>query len=151
MTTARPPARPARASLPGARQGFALATALLCLLAQLSGAAHLALVSHVRCLEHDALVHADPSHGAAVAGQLVRRGAEAEGVPTDLAQHADDHCFVAGLRRREPWAVARLRVRAVEPAVQVAPQAWLRLHETPAPPVPLLRLAPKASPPVVLG
>ena len=153
MSTRRPAAGPAEAPLGGARRGFALATAFLCLLAQISGAAHLALVSHVRCFEHDALVHADAGHGSRAVSQaaLVLKGTQAQSVPSDVAQHADDHCFVVGLRRREHWAPATARTRAAEPALKTAAVLWFAFRDVLAPPVPLLRLAPKASPPARLG
>jgi hypothetical protein len=149
----RPTPGPAEAPPGGARRGFALATAFLCLLAQISGAAHLALVSHVRCFEHDALVHADAGHGpgAQQGWTTAAKGKRAESVPSDVAQHADDHCFVVGLRRREYLAAAPPGPRAADPALNIDAVLWLAHRDVLAAPVPLLRLAPKASPPALLG
>jgi hypothetical protein len=131
---------------------LALLATFLCLVAQVGGAAHLALVSHVRCFEHDALVHAgtDQAHEAASAIQNLPAGQMASGVPTDAVAHADDHCAVVALRRREeclaPAHDGQLAAPA-RPSTESAPQACQ--DEVLVGPVALLRLAPKASPPAL--
>jgi hypothetical protein len=123
-------------------------TALLCLVSQVAGVAHLGLVAHVRCLEHDALVHASKSqvrHQAAPAPG----GPIARGVPADIEDHDDDHCLAVGLRRRDqglmPVPVAGAAQATV---VQAAPSARPPVI-VPERPIALLRFAPKASPPLL--
>jgi hypothetical protein len=123
----------------------------LCLLAQLLGLVHLALVRHATCLEHDALVHAEQASQARLAGgprqdSPARPSAtdSAEGLAPDSAGHADDHCLAAGCRRldlanlRFDWFLAPTDTQALGPA---------RAGIEPPAPVALLRLAPKSSPP----
>jgi hypothetical protein len=124
-----------------------LLTALVCLLSQVAGVAHLGLVAHVRCLEHDALVHARPAHARHQAAPAA--GAVARGVPADIEDHADDHCLAVGLRRRDQGLMPG-------PAVAAAPAAGIDRTPRPRPPVlvperpvALLHVAPKASPPAV--
>lgn len=137
----------------GAKGTCAFLTALLCLVAQVAGAAHLALVSHVRCFEHDALVHAESGkgHDRAAALERLAAGLGASGVPADTAQHADDHCFVVGLRRREHWVPTRTRIRLPEPPALASTSFPAPRPEILVGPVALLRFAPKASPPVISG
>jgi hypothetical protein len=122
---------------------------LLCLVAQVAGTAHLALVSHVRCLEHDALVHGDAGHPEAASASKIDLGVS--GVPADDGQHADDHCLVSGLRRREDWAALRSQWRPAVPQAAADAQGLPARRQEPAPSVALLRLAPKASPPGAVG
>jgi hypothetical protein len=127
-----------------------LAVAGLCLMAQVLGLVHLALVQHATCLEHDALVHAGPVQPASdatadrPAPPAHPRSVERPG--PDSAGHADDHCLAAGFRRLD---LASLRAQA---AVAGAPpeiplRHRQRDHLPPPAPVALLRLAPKSSPP----
>jgi hypothetical protein len=124
----------------------------LCLLGQLLGLVHLALVRHATCLEHDALVHAEESSEPARLAGGSRQESPARSSATDLVQpltvdtagHADDHCLAVGCRRldltfsRSDWSLA-----ASNPRAHAAAPAGV---EPPAP-VALLRLAPKSSPP----
>jgi hypothetical protein len=125
-----------------------LLTALLCLVSQVAGVAHLGLVAHVRCLEHDALVHARPGdsvgHQAAPAAGPIARG-----VPADIEGHDDDHCLAVGLGRRDQ---ALMPVPVASAATASAPQPSPAARPpvlVPERPVALLRLAPKASPPAL--
>ncbi len=133
------------------RTVFALLTALACLIGQVGAMAHLGLVRHVRCLEHDALVHTGSSGTDAHAAADAPRGHSAQGVPADVETHGDDHCLVAGLRRRDaelPPPEANGLVAA--PAEAPAPLPEARADIPPAP-VDLLTIAPKSSPPGSLG
>ncbi len=121
------------------------AVAGLCLMAQLLGLVHLALVQHATCLEHDALVHAEGGQTPGPA-PLSRTVPWLERLGPESAGHADDHCLAAGFRRLD---LANLRadfgVLAGPPPVPIHP-GWRDRVEPPAP-VALLRLAPKSSPP----
>lgn len=122
---------------------FALLTGLVCLLGQLGAVVHVGLVRHVRCAEHDALVHADD------AGSEVAPVEGAAALPVEAAEHADEHCLVAELRRTEwlgPTAIAATTAAPAGPEVPA-----LDRLVAPGPPVDLLRLAPKSSPPTGRG
>ena len=128
-------------------------TAVACLLGQGSAFAHLVLVQHATCVQHDALVHADSGGAdAAASGRqddrrrlTVRPGPVAAGFPAE-AGHDDDHCLVASFRRREALAPAptgvTLAVLAAGGGAAPAARAERQL-----PVVPLLMVAPKSSPP----
>lgn len=124
-------------------RAFALLTGLVCLLGQLGAVVHLGVVRHVRCAEHDALVHAE------------RPGAEAAPVegaaalPVEAAEHADEHCLVAELRRTEWQGPTATSTAAPAPTAPDVPA--LDREVAPAAPVDLLRLAPKSSPPTARG
>jgi hypothetical protein len=152
VSPARPCVDAVRArTQPSGRAAFAFLTALLCLFAQVGGAAHLALVSHVRCFEHDALVHAgSDKHDRVTAAAPAELAVSS--VPTDGAAHADDHCAVLVLRRREDGLAAPRAVALAAPApTETASTPPPRHDEILVGPVALLRLAPKASPPGLAG
>jgi hypothetical protein len=122
-----------------------LLTALACLVGQASSLAHLMLVRHTTCAEHDALVHTvAPEAFGQTAGP---RGAAASAIPAEEAGHEDDHCLVASCRRRDlaDDAVA-LATPAPTSFAERSSAAWWQAP--PAHPIDLLRLAPKSSPPV---
>jgi hypothetical protein len=127
----------------GATGGWVLLAALLSLLAQGTGLAHLALVSHVQCYEHDALAHAEERTQAPPADETPTP--LVGGVPVEAA-HSDDHCLAAGLRQREVVIAAPDHTRTPLVAV-VDVGSPLAGQTTPAAPVPLILLAPKSSPP----
>jgi hypothetical protein len=138
-----------RLSRSAGRPALAAATAVACLAAQALGFAHLALVSHTTCPEHNTLVHGQP---AAAATRAPRKAAAAPAPALRVAPAADDagdaheHCLVASLRRREsaPLSAAAARV----PAPAAAPPCDDRAQKARPPhSVPLLHLAPKGSPP----
>jgi hypothetical protein len=149
VSPARPPLDAARArSLLGGRAAFAFLTAVLCLFAQVGGAAHLALVSHVRCFEHDALVHAGGAQGQDRAGVTELARLAISGVPVDGAAHADDHCAVVVLRRREDGLATPQAALVAAPVPRETDSALPpRRDDVLVGPVALLRFAPKASPP----
>jgi hypothetical protein len=123
--------------------------AVLCLLAQVLGLVHLALVQHATCLEHDALVHAPPGQAASDRGQGTPpahpRAAVEQRMP-DSAGHAEDHCLAVGFRRLDLAHLGSERaLAAAPPPTQSGQPARDRIE--PPPPVALLRLAPKSSPP----
>jgi hypothetical protein len=135
--------------LPRLRRRSAVAlTALLCLAGQVLGFAHLALVRHATCLAHDEVVHAPAASAATAAHERAEsaRG-RADAYPIEDGDgHEDDHCLVVASRRRE---LAPLD-SAASAAIVAAPAPVASLHgvsQEPAPPVPLLFLAPKSSPP----
>lgn len=124
-----------------------LVTALICLLGQAASFAHLALVRHASCPEHDALVHTPSGQPSDDVAALPGPGASRiGGLPADGDSHDDDHCLVAGFRRRD---LAGLASDPIGPAPEIQPQALIagdRGALLPAP-IPLLSLAPKSSPP----
>jgi hypothetical protein len=150
----RRPSNPARRGRRPSQDCSAVAlTALLCLAAQLFGFAHLVLVRHATCLEHAEMVHAPAATPAQAAA--ARERAAGPGVRGDLgslesAGHEDDHCLVVASRRRDLAALGTDTASAVERPSDVS-LVLPRVGEQPAPPVPLLSLAPKSSPPAPLA
>ena len=134
-----------------------LGTAVVCLLGQATAFAHLALVRHATCPEHeDALVHA-PSGTAAGHGRQAQ-------APIDLLAgrrltapppgegdgHDDDHCLMAAFRRSSLAAPDGDAGQMLPAAANLVPPPAQVLASRPGP-VPLLLLAPKSSPPLALG
>lgn len=125
--------------------GLALvATALLALVGQLAGAAHLLLVPHRECtlhgLEHDEEVAGE---AVALAAPLATIDAALQGLLGD--DHEDDRCLAAQLRKAQLCGPSLAAADAGAPPIaRLAPT-------TAAPATPgaeLLLLAPKGSPPV---
>jgi hypothetical protein len=133
----------------GAAGAFALLTALLCLVAQVAGVAHLGLVAHVRCVEHDALVHTNTA-GSHTQPAAPEHASTAQGIPGDVEGHGDDHCLAAALRREQVLASAPVAAAASAPVISPARPA-VALAVTPPAPIALLSLAPKSSPPADRG
>jgi hypothetical protein len=128
----------------GSSRRAAVLGVALCLLVQAAGAVHFGLVPHAICADHgelvDVVVHSavqvDPDEGA---GQ--RTGLHLP-VRATLSG-ADGHCELAQLvRQLMPTAAAPIAIRGAGFSERLLePRAiWHRL--------PLLRLAPKQSPPV---
>lgn len=133
------PIRPARSL------GLAL-VAGVCLLSQLGGYTHLVLVRHQTCLEHASLEHGEgvPVPAGLDVAQRPTRKARLGDQPA--AQHADDHCLVVALRKRDVLGAPPANTACLpRPETERTPLAVTA--RTGAPPVPLLRLAPKVSPP----
>lgn len=122
-----------------AKRAVALAAALLVPASQVAPLVHLALVRHATCPEHGELIElgAGAVHGApAPEGSVSRSPAAGE-------DHEHDHCLLACQPRQDAARVVALAgsLPATErsaPGVQPA---------SAAPGVPLLRVAPKQSPP----
>ncbi|HEY0712673.1 MAG TPA: hypothetical protein VGF45_08370 [Polyangia bacterium] len=155
-----PALRQDRRSAPGrGRRGvtpaWVLLAALFSLFAQGTGLAHLALVSHVQCYEHDALAHADGQakaafdSDAALSAQPSHAGTAQIGGAGESAEHADDHCLAAGLRQRETILSGPAVAAERADTTRLAPAMPL-VGEVPAAPVPLILLAPKSSPPALV-
>lgn len=125
-----------------------LGLAALCLVAQLSGLAHLAFVPHVTCAEHGELLEASTSasawsiHPSSPGESFEVRSAEPG--PEAAVGHSHNHCAVTSMRRTPgcPLGPASTEVSApVEPQRRVG-------REPRVPTVlPLLAVAPKSSPP----
>jgi hypothetical protein len=122
--------------------------AILCLAAQLASAAHFVIVEHHACAEHGELVHVDEaSHGSARSlPELGTVGPRIQAALADDVLHGHGHC-VGFSDRRERLAVHPQAV-AIAPRPSGGPVATLSAGIPDEPPaIPLLFLAPKASPP----
>lgn len=123
-----------------------LSLVALCLTAQLSGFAHLALVPHVTCPEHGELVEA----GTQVRVVLRSSAGDVAAVSSEprvegSASHSHDHCICTAVRRA-PGRVSRAST-VPELSAGLTP-AGLATREVPrAPALAPLELAPKSSPP----
>lgn len=142
------------------RRQILLGTAVVCLLGQATAFAHLALVRHATCPEHeDALVHASATAGnvgnvewtdAAKAPADLTPGRRVVAPPPGTGDgHEDDHCLMAAFRRSDLAAPDRDAGHAL-PAADLPPPPAQALAVRPGQ-VPLLRLAPKSSPPLTVG
>ncbi|MEZ4301367.1 MAG: hypothetical protein R3B70_40915 [Polyangiaceae bacterium] len=117
----------------------------------LAAVTHLTFVAHARCAEHDALVHVAPAAHPAVATDAPRSSTtaiESTGAP---AADEHDHCVLgmaqpADARVAEP---ARLLLPHPEPQVAAPLPAVCAPGDAvaPPPPIALLHLSPKSSPP----
>lgn len=136
-----------RPQTPPAWRRWIVLAAVACLLGQTSSLAHLILVRHATCAEHDALVHApEVTTAAEPSASLGRVQVTASGLPTDR-QHEDDHCLAVTLGRKDQLLGAADQ-GVVMAAVVTGPLPVFAAHTVPAP-LPLLLLAPKSSPPAV--
>ena len=118
-----------------------LGAALVVLLGQAAALAHLALVEHRRCPAHGETVHA-----AAIASPTRAPTANVAVAATEVdgdADAADDHCLAAALTASSTDLPHPTSV----PATVAAPAPPGPLPVAPAPPLALLRLAPKHGPP----
>lgn len=125
---------------------LAFGLALVALVAQLSGSAHLLLVRHALCPEHGELIH--PTDEAEPALRAVAQHAKTAFVrpeaETELG-HGHGHCPIAAQRRERGALIAAW--------VHVHASAWSFASRVPAPNLvsscaaAILRFAPKNSPP----
>jgi hypothetical protein len=122
--------------------------ATLCLAAQLASVAHFVIVEHHACAEHGELVHgAEPSGGSLPPlTELGTKGPHAEVALADDVLHGHGHCIGFGERKERlavnPQSVAVLPYPGCERAATLSAGSP---NDPPA--IPLLLLAPKASPP----
>jgi hypothetical protein len=127
---------------------LAFVVAAIVLASQLSSLAHHLLVAHAVCPRHGEWIHADElaahESSAADASQADAPAAWSA-LPTDSA-HEHEHCAVVSDRRQSLAAQARSQI--VSPVDDVAHVAIGRTCAASTGSVPLLRLAPKNSPPV---
>jgi hypothetical protein len=135
------------------RRQAILGTAVVCLLGQASAFAHLALVRHATCLEHeDALVHTGGGNVGSSAAQApadLTPGRRVVAPPPGAADgHEDDHCLMAAFRRSDLAGPDRDHGQALPAAADLAPPPAQAPPRRPGP-VPLLLLSPKSSPPLV--
>jgi hypothetical protein len=133
------------------RRQLLLGTAVVCLLGQAGAFAHLALVRHATCPEHeDALVHTGATAATQATADLTpgRRLVAPPAGATD--GHEDDHCLMAAFRRSDLVGPDRDAGQALLAAADLGP-APAQAPPLRAWPVPLLLFAPKSSPPVAVG
>jgi hypothetical protein len=116
----------------------------LCLVAQLSDAAHMLLVEHVRCAEHGELTHAPESH-ARLQGETHRAGGPIVTPGAALADDEHDHCLICSDRRKLALVLPAVPVVHAPGAGQAVARpgyvAWIPAQRT-------YSFAPKTSPPV---
>jgi hypothetical protein len=112
-----------------------------CLVGQLSAFIHLGLVRHAVCAEHGASTHATeaiaPVSREAAPGSGVQRRAPEAGP-------GHGHCMVAAHQRERALSPGDT---SVVPSLQAAGRRARAERSHPDAPIPLLRLAPKSSPP----
>jgi hypothetical protein len=135
------------------RRQALLGTAFVCLLGQASAFAHLALVRHTTCPEHeDALVHTGGGNVDASAAQTRAGLTPARRVvappPGAADGHEDDHCLMAAFRRSDLAGPEHDGGQVLPTAAELHPPPAQAPARRPGP-VPLLLLAPKSSPPLV--
>lgn len=125
-----------------------LSLAALCLVAQLSGLAHLAIVPHVTCAEHGELLEASAStstwviHPSSPGENFEVRSAE-PGLEA-AAGHSHDHCAVASMRRTPGDPLGPTSTEVSAPVEQLR-RVGREPRVTTA--LPVLAVAPKSSPP----
>jgi hypothetical protein len=112
--------------------------AYFCLAAQAVGLLHVLVVRHATCPSHGELVH-----GAAVA--TPRAADDTVQAPPAAGEDVDDHCLALANRRRDLAALTPVLEQL--PAPEVHPRALPPAPAAALAALPLLRLAPKTSPP----
>jgi len=124
------------------RLAAVVAFAGLC--AQLFGVAHLAQVRHATCDEHGELVELGDQPAATPAPP--QQSARIDGAAAGEGAHGHDHCVAAAQRHQRV-----LRGDDANPTLaarRTAVKSGFARDLTPTPALPLLRVAPKTSPPV---
>jgi hypothetical protein len=119
--------------------------ATVALVGQVTSFAHLVLVRHVRCAEHGELVELGKVNAAAPAATSRQRSSTIAADGSDDG-HGHDHCLIAPMRRDR----AALGTPASFDSVHVDAYGTIGVavaSEIP-PPIALIILAPKNSPPV---
>ena len=134
--------RPRAAALP------ALLGIVTLLFAQLAPLLHFALVRHAVCAEHGELIHVDGVARFAYARAPSEVGRVLRAAPAPSAEHEHEATLavasaqVAGFVARAPAAIAPpASLEIVSPSVVTLPRASFALY----------RLAPKTSPPALVG
>lgn len=115
---------------------------------------HMAFVAHARCAEHGDLVHVEAAPAAAARPAIEADHPSPQAVPNDAHAAEDhDHCAL-GLAPPDEGRVARGAPAPVldadPPAAPLAvlPSQARPASVSPAPPIAILLLSPKSSPPV---
>jgi hypothetical protein len=124
---------------------FAGALATLALVGQLASFAHLVLVRHVTCAEHGELIEVGREHAVAVvtphaAGAGIASAATGE-------THGHDHCLLAPMRR-DRVALGAPNALDCEHVDAYGTIGRVVARQVP-PPIAVILLAPKSSPPRV--
>jgi hypothetical protein len=126
---------------PGTTRGVALVLCMTALATMLGGQIHSLAVTHVRCLAHGELEHADRALTAPVTDDDT---AGVEAAPLVTASH--DHCAIAAAQGRS----LSYKRTITTVALMAPPELRERPRPTvprPAPPRATVLLAPKTSPP----
>jgi hypothetical protein len=124
---------------------FAAVLAAVALVGQVASFAHLVLVRHVTCAEHGELI--EVGHERTIVATVAHKNVAAVNATSPREVHGHDHCLLAPLRRDRaalgaPTSLDALHVDAYGTIGHVANR------EIP-PPIAVLLLAPKSSPPTV--
>jgi hypothetical protein len=128
-----------------ALRSLAAALAAVALVGQLASFAHLALVRHVTCAEHGELIEVGRERALTAAAPHAA-GAIVASTATSEA-HGHDHCLLAPMRRD---GLARVAPRALDCAhVDAYGTIGRAVDRQVPPPIAVIRLAPKSSPPLV--
>jgi hypothetical protein len=123
---------------------LAVLAAVLCLVGQLSGAAHDAVERHVTCAEHGEVTHLRHEVRTDAAGDSTSHQTRAVAAATEVDQAGHDHCGVVGCFRRPLPGPMLIVVAAPEPAAPAAPApAPVLVSQTER----ILLSAPKIAPP----
>jgi hypothetical protein len=124
-------------------RAFAAFGAYLCLATHLAGIVHVLVVRHATCPSHGEMVHG----AAPVASHVVPVGEDvtAKGVLPEAEEEGDDHCLFVATRRRELAGLAPSTAMVVRAFGTAAVDTLPALAVVA--PRPILRLAPKTSPP----
>ena len=121
---------------------LAALVALFCVGSQASNVLHLLLVRHGVCLQHGELIHEEDTSRAVPLGSddpAVSGG-------TDAGEHGDEHCGALGDNRVRAIRPETPAANATSiPAIEAAGAAQAVVLRS----LPLFRLAPKNSPPIV--
>jgi hypothetical protein len=125
-------------------RGFAAALAIFALAGQVASFAHLVLVRHVTCAEHGEMIEVGHGH-AAVATAPHRRAVTAVSEAAGAEAHGHEHCLLTPMRRDRLAAGAPVAFDSVH--IDAYGTIGVVGTDEVAPPIALIVLAPKNSPP----
>lgn len=121
--------------------------ATVALAGQISSFAHLVLVRHVRCAEHGELVELGRARGIARPVQRERQPNNAFTTEASATEHGHEHCLIAPMRRDRLAAGAPQSFDSAH--IDAYGTVGVLVADEIAPPIAVIFLAPKNSPPVV--
>ena len=123
---------------------FAATLATLALASQLASFAHVVLLRHVTCTEHGELI--EVGREQAIVATPTRETTQAVSASSSAGAHGHDHCLIVATRRHRflVGVVASLDSMHVDAHGTIARLS----HDEAPPPIAVLLLAPKSSPPL---
>jgi hypothetical protein len=126
-------------------RGVAALLAVVALAGQVSSFAHLVLVRHVTCAEHGELVELGREHATASAAPTRQASATVAAAAAESG-HGHEHCLIAPMRRDRLAASAPAALDSAH--IDAYGTIGVLVADAVPPPIAVIFLAPKNSPPL---